>query len=428
MVWNPQALLGALVGLTLMGAATTARAQSAADCTEWIATAEEQYVNGAFGQTIHLVSECLNEPSIDANDAVAAYRMLALAHIKQNELRPAREAIVNMLGADPTYEADRINDPPVFVSMVSLVRREMQLGPNALPVQPVYTLSPQPAEAVATARLQAVPAAPSADPGAPSRSFFRRANTWLTIGGVMIGSGAKSGNHATGLGVGVVGVGAGGTFTGIGVGGLVVGGGNALNGIMVGGLGVGSGDQVNGLALGGVGVGTGGQLNGLALGGLGIGSGKAIRGLALGGLGVGTGGNLSGSAFALLGVGGKGSVTGFTAAGLGVGAGGHLRGLHLAGVGVVSERMSGVVASSIVASGTATGGVVAPLYFRITGDGQFTGLSISLFNHVQGTQRGVTIGLFNMARSLHGVQLGALNYAGNNPLLLRVLPLINAHF
>jgi hypothetical protein len=54
-------------------------------------------------------------------------------------------------------------------------------------------------------------------------------------------------------------------------------------------------------------------------------------------------------------------------------------------------------------------------------------VSVSLFNHVQGDQRGLTIGLFNVARSLHGVQLGALNWAGNNPLLLRLLPLINVN-
>jgi hypothetical protein len=32
-----------------------------------------------------------------------------------------------------------------------------------------------------------------------------------------------------------------------------------------------------------------------------------------------------------------------------------------------------------------------------------------------------------VARSLHGVQFGVLNYAGNNPLLLRLLPLLNLH-
>jgi hypothetical protein len=33
-----------------------------------------------------------------------------------------------------------------------------------------------------------------------------------------------------------------------------------------------------------------------------------------------------------------------------------------------------------------------------------------------------------MARELHGVQIGLLNIAGNNPAALRVLPGLNLHF
>jgi hypothetical protein len=41
---------------------------------------------------------------------------------------------------------------------------------------------------------------------------------------------------------------------------------------------------------------------------------------------------------------------------------------------------------------------------------------------------GVSIGLFNWTPRLRGVQLGLLNYAGNNPDGLKLLPLVNAHF
>jgi hypothetical protein len=416
-----QMILGVLALLALIGVPPAA-AQSSTGCDDQLTAAEAQYRNGAFEQAIGSVTECLNQPTTAPAEAVRAYRMLALAHIRQNELVEARRAIINLLSVSPSYEADRVNDPPIFVSTVSLVKRELNLGPAAVPTQPAQPLLPRSTAANEARRFSPTSASPSS-PQDDGPSFFQRSNTWLTIGGVMVGSGAMSGNNTIGLGVGAIGVGAGGEFTGIGVGGLAVSGGEALEGLMIGGLGILSGDRVDGIAIGGGGIGTGGRLRGLAIGGLGIGSGEAIRGIALGGLGVGTGGDLSGVALALLGVGGGGNVSGFTAGGIGVGAGRHMRGLHVGGVGITASQFSGVAVGSIVSSRRAAGWVIAPLYSR--SKERFAGVSASLFNHVQGEQRGVTIGLLNIARTLHGVQFGALNYAGNNPLLLRVLPLIN---
>ncbi len=41
---------------------------------------------------------------------------------------------------------------------------------------------------------------------------------------------------------------------------------------------------------------------------------------------------------------------------------------------------------------------------------------------------GLTIAIFNYAKALHGVQLGVLNFAGNNSSWTRWLPVANAHF
>jgi hypothetical protein len=46
---------------------------------------------------------------------------------------------------------------------------------------------------------------------------------------------------------------------------------------------------------------------------------------------------------------------------------------------------------------------------------------------VAGSQRGLTIGLLNYAKELHGIQLGVLNIAGNNRGLAHVLPVLNLH-
>ena len=74
-----------------------------------------------------------------------------------------------------------------------------------------------------------------------------------------------------------------------------------------------------------------------------------------------------------------------------------------------------------------TGAVLAPAYFRIESDGRLTGVSASAFNYIKGEQHGLSIGIFNYARRLFGVQLGLLNYAKNNPVPFRLLPLLNVH-
>lgn len=51
---------------------------------------------------------------------------------------------------------------------------------------------------------------------------------------------------------------------------------------------------------------------------------------------------------------------------------------------------------------------------------------MSAFNHVRGEQRGLAIGVVNYARSLHGVQIGPLNWADNSSLL-KLMPLVNVH-
>ena len=57
----------------------------------------------------------------------------------------------------------------------------------------------------------------------------------------------------------------------------------------------------------------------------------------------------------------------------------------------------------------------------------FTGLGIGAYNLVKGRQEGITIGLVNRATDLHGVQIGLINHAANNPPHFRWLPFVNVH-
>ena len=85
--------------------------------------------------------------------------------------------------------------------------------------------------------------------------------------------------------------------------------------------------------------------------------------------------------------------------------------------------MAGVAAGG----GNFEGLGIAPAYFAVEENGTLTGLTISAVNNIKGRQKGLTIGIVNMARSLNGLQLGLLNFAGNKKNL-KWLPIINAHF
>jgi hypothetical protein len=98
--------------------------------------------------------------------------------------------------------------------------------------------------------------------------------------------------------------------------------------------------------------------------------------------------------------------------------------LSVAGIGIGAPSIRGVAIASAVGSEDVRGLVVAPVYFKIANHGSMRGVSVSAFNNIKGTQRGLAIGILNIARSLDGVQLGLLNYAGNKRHA-KLLPIIN---
>ena len=245
---------------------------------------------------------------------------------------------------------------------------------------------------------------------------------------VVAGLGAGAGGRLVGLGVGGLGVGAGGGARGILVGGLGVGTGGRFVGIGISGLGVGAGEGLDGLVAGGLGVGSGGAMRGAFVSGLGVGAGASLRGLAVAGVGVGAGENVTGIMLAGVGAGAGEQVTGLAVSGGALGSGGRLRGVMLAGAGMGAPTIQGVAAGTVVGAKHASGAMVAPAYFRIVDGGRFTGGTVSAFNHIQGTQRGLSIGIYNYARHLNGVQFGLVNYAANNAWPFRLLPVLNASF
>jgi len=262
-----------------------------------------------------------------------------------------------------------------------------------------------------------------------------------TVNGIALGIPGTGAGRINGIGLGIIGVGAERSFSGIGIGGIGVGGGTDMTGIFLGGIGVGGGGRVQGISVGGIGVGSGAALTGIQVGGIGVGGGGDVIGLSVGGIGVGGGGNVRGVAIGGIGVGGAADFTGIGIGGVGVGAGGNatglmigvigvgaggkLKGLALGGVGVGSPEVNGIVLTPIAAGGVNVKAIViAGAYFRVTDKGRFDGGSLSAVNYVQGSQHGLSIGLWNYARELHGGQLGLINISDNDGKR-RVFPLLS---
>jgi hypothetical protein len=259
--------------------------------------------------------------------------------------------------------------------------------------------------------------------------------TGLALGLPMTGAGSIHGLgvgvigvSATGLlkgiAVGGIGAGSGGGVQGLAIGGVGVGSGGDITGVAIGGIGAGGGGKAKGLLLGGVGVGSGGDVEGIAIGGVGVGSGGHVRGLMIGGVGVGAGASFSGIAIAGVGTGSGGDVTGLTISGVGAGAGGTMRGIGIAGVGIGAQRLVGGFVAPLIGAQDAHAYVLAPITFKIAKGGSFRGASLSAVNDVRGSQRGLTIGIVNYARTLSGVQIGVINIISNAPSH-RVLPVVN---
>jgi len=186
-------------------------------------------------------------------------------------------------------------------------------------------------------------------------------------------------------------------------------------GVLVGGLGTGVGAPATGVVLGGGSAVSTAEGRGLFVGGAvaGTGGGTSIALLA-GGLASGSTGRLRGAALSFGAVGVQDRLIGLGVGGIGVGSRNAIWGIAAGGGAVGARRLTGL---------GVTGG-----YLYIHKGGTLRGVGLAAVTHVRGTQRGLTIGLLNYARELHGVQIGLLNVARNNSFWRTILPVVNFNF
>jgi len=188
----------------------------------------------------------------------------------------------------------------------------------------------------------------------------------------------------------------------------------SISGITIGGLYCYSLRNITGITIGGLGAIAIGNINGITFSGIGTITGGNITGITFSGIGTFAGGNITGFTLALLGAGANGNITGITIGGLGAGNAKKIKGITIGGLDISAHNIIGVALSLT--------------NVKVHDNGSLTGFSASAFNHIKGRQTGVSLGIFNFAYKLNGIQIGLVNYVRENPKYLRILPVVNANF
>lgn len=121
-------LSAALAGAAALLAPSGAVAQPAPEpCETVLAEAERHYLEADYASVEPYVVECVYRPGVTAQQLQQAYRLLALSYIKQDQLAEAQVTIVKLFGVDYGYEADPVQDPPLYVALVSAVKDQLRV-------------------------------------------------------------------------------------------------------------------------------------------------------------------------------------------------------------------------------------------------------------------------------------------------------------
>jgi len=266
-------------------------------------------------------------------------------------------------------------------------------------------------------------------------------NPASTVNGIALGI-APAAKNINGLSFGLAALLGKKNLRGINIGTIATVGGN-IGGLNFGGLALVSRDNIAGINFGGFATVAKGNISGINFGGFALVSNKNISGVNVGGLALVSKGNINGINFGGLALVSNSNVSGINIGGLAIVSKEGIKGINVGGLALVSKGDIFGLNQSIIATfskGTIKGfnfsgykmeadefyGLnVTPGWVEV---GNLYGISIASFHKIEGTQKGLVIGILNIAEELKGVQLGLINIAKNNSGILKVLPLINFHF
>lgn len=264
-----------------------------------------------------------------------------------------------------------------------------------------------------------------------------------TINGIDFGLGVTGAREINGLAFGLGGVFGDQALNGVSIAGLAIIAGLDASGVTISGFGVVASGSLTGFNFGGVGCIAGGDMTGISVGPLGLMASGSLTGVNLGGLGLMTKQSMLGVNFAGLGLiagerldciniaglaaVGPGGISGVTVAGGAVVSQGEIAGVNIT-LGAIQTEL-GVSGVNVAGFRTKADHVMGiDLNLVTTEVRRANGIVSGLYNHIYEGQEGISIGLLNHASVLHGLQIGLVNIADNNPEGLRVLPFVNVHF
>lgn len=108
-----------------------AGAQSRSPCEASLATAQTLYRNQSFDDAEALLRECLSRPDLDEETTLQSMRLLALIHLREDNLVEAKQMILRMLAVSFAYQPDPIQDPPTYVALVEAIREQLRVDQTA---------------------------------------------------------------------------------------------------------------------------------------------------------------------------------------------------------------------------------------------------------------------------------------------------------
>ncbi|MEM6285514.1 MAG: helix-hairpin-helix domain-containing protein [Bacteroidota bacterium] len=118
---------GLVLLLSLLGGASVSSQPAPAPCEDVLAEAEQRYLEQDFDSVEPYVIECVYRPGVTERQLQDAYRLLALAYIRQDLLADAQLTIVKLFGVDYEYEPDPVSDPPFYVALVTAVKDQLRV-------------------------------------------------------------------------------------------------------------------------------------------------------------------------------------------------------------------------------------------------------------------------------------------------------------
>lgn len=132
------------IGAVLLFLFSTTGMAQASPCKSLLDSAQEHYVEQRFADAEAAVRTCLGRSYVAPGDALASHRLLALVHLRQDQLAEAKQAVMQLLSISFDYQPDPIFDPPTFAALVETVRNQLRVDVEAF--RAVYAESPSPQE------------------------------------------------------------------------------------------------------------------------------------------------------------------------------------------------------------------------------------------------------------------------------------------